>query len=78
MACAAELRYDAGLGQHVGGRGFDLQPHAVFVFLTPDPAHGRTGVTSDQPKPPKICHNVLFYRCCISLVGRDIMEENRN
>ncbi len=44
---------DAGFGQDLGGGGFDLQPHAVFVFVTPDAAHRRAGVTSDQPKPPE-------------------------
>jgi hypothetical protein len=46
------MGHDAGLGQGLGGGGFDFEPHAVLVFLTPDPAHGRAGVTSDQPKPP--------------------------
>ena len=46
------VRYDSGVCQDFGGRGFHLQPHAIFIFLTPDPAHGRPGITSNQPKPP--------------------------
>ena len=56
--------HDAGFSQDLGSGGFDFQPHTVFVFFTPDPAHRRAGVTIDQPEPPIR----LFYRCCISLV----------
>src|SRR5580658_3140020 len=46
------MGHDPGLGQRLRGGDFHFEPHAVFVFLTPDPAHGRSGITSDQPKPP--------------------------
>ena len=69
--------HDAGLGQDLGGGGFDLQPHAVLVFFTPDPAHGRAGVTSDQPKPPQPTYYSIV--AASHWFGRiDLWKKNRN
>jgi hypothetical protein len=69
--------YDSGFSQNLGSSGFDLQPDGVFVFLTPDPAHGRAGVTIDQPKPPTRAtaqRTILSLLHLTSLEGR-LMEE---
>src|SRR5579863_6423307 len=43
---------DAVFGEDSAGRGFDLEPAAVFALLGPDEAHGRAGVAIDQETAP--------------------------
>src|SRR5262249_9384450 len=42
------LRNQAGFRQRETGGGFHLEPTAELVFVAPDAAHFRAGVTRDQ------------------------------
>src|SRR5215831_15459053 len=55
LECAAfsnrlrrRLRHDSGFSQSFAGGCFHCQPHAEFIFITPDPAHFRPGIARDQ------------------------------
>ncbi len=39
---------DSGLGEREAGGDFHLKPAAEFIFITPDAAHFRAGITRDQ------------------------------
>ncbi len=42
------LRNNAGFGERLAGGNLNLQPAAEFIFVTPNRAHLRACITSDQ------------------------------
>ena len=59
MAFAASTGTMPSSARTLAGCGLDFQPDAIFVFVAPDAAHGRSGITSDQCEAPP--ENLSFY-----------------